>query len=210
MAVSGTVRNGVGVTAQITEVANRVIERASPLRLGEIERPGDLAAALRLRRAAVIEQGWGEETDFPTGMERDEFDDDAVHLGAWDGHRLVATARLVFPAQGRPLPTEETFGISVQPAGHVVDLGRLVVDRAYRGGNRGVLLAILGKSWLSILERGFEHFCGVDAPGMIRLYRRLGFVVEELAPARDYWGEERFPVRFDLPRAAQRLSELWG
>ena len=199
-----------GSDALITTVANRVIERPRTLRFGEIERNDDLEAALRLRRRAVLEQGWAEEAHLSEGSERDEFDDVAVHLGGWDAQTLIGTARLVFPADGRPLPTEAAFGIVVEPAGDVVDLGRLVVDRAYRGGRLTVLLAMLGVAWLSMHKRGFQKFCGVDAPAMIRLYGRMGFVVEELAPARLYWGQERFPVRFDLPRSAQALMELWG
>ena len=57
-------------------------------------------AAYRLRYQAVIERGWLQPADLPEGREHDEYDDQAVHILAWDGETPVATCRLVLPARG--------------------------------------------------------------------------------------------------------------
>jgi predicted GNAT family N-acyltransferase len=196
--------------ALVDELCARVLERSESLSFGEIVSPIDLEAAFRLRFRAVVEQGWGEPTDFPDGLERDGYDAAALHLGGWEGGRLIATARLVFPAPGRLLPTEAAFDLRVEPKGRVVDFGRLVVEKAYRGASHRVLTGVLSAAWIAIRARGFFHFCAIDTAAMIRLYRRMGFVVEELASPRPYWGEDRYPVRFDLAASAAALVERWS
>jgi N-acyl-L-homoserine lactone synthetase len=186
------------------------LERAAPLRFAEARDSVALEATYRLRYRAVIDQSWGRPEEYPGGMERDEYDDVALHVAGWDGDQLVATARLVFPAPGLALPTEAAFDLVVEPRGEVVDLGRLVVARAYRGASHRMLLAILARSWLSIRERGLFRYCAIDSRAMIRLYRRLGFEVVELGEARIYWGEERLPVLFDVAASEPALTARFG
>lgn len=195
---------------QVDEVCTRVLVRALPLRFGEIVAPADLEAAFRLRFLAIVEQGWGLPSDFPEELERDQDDDDARQLGGWDGERLIATARLVFPAPGELLPTERAFELRVEPEGEVVDFGRLVVAQTHRGGSLRVLSAMLAQAWIVVRGHGFSRFCAADSPAMIRLYRRMGFDIEQLGPGRRYWREERYPVCFDLEASAPALAERWS
>jgi hypothetical protein len=41
---------------------------------------------------------------------------------------------------------------------------------------------------------------------MIRLYRRMGIEVTPLGPLGPYWGEQRFPVRFDMAASVEALA----
>lgn len=47
--------------------------------------PDDRSTAYRIRALASVSAGWARPGDFPDGMERDEFDDVAVHVLGWDG-----------------------------------------------------------------------------------------------------------------------------
>ena len=49
--------------------------------------PDDRSTAYRIRALASVSAGWARPGDFPDGMERDEFDDVAVHVLGWDGRR---------------------------------------------------------------------------------------------------------------------------
>jgi hypothetical protein len=109
-----------------------LITRAAPVQLSRAECAAACESAYRLRCATVLEEGWATAADFPDGLERDEFDAEATHVLGREGDRLIAVARLVFPAPGRPLPTERDFELSVQPAGEVVDIGHAIVVKDCR------------------------------------------------------------------------------
>jgi GNAT superfamily N-acetyltransferase len=203
-------RTSASVHVPLDEVCARVLSRALPLRFGEIVTPADLEAAFRLRFQAIVERGWGLPSDFPEGTERDRDDDRARQLGGWDGGRLIATARLVFPAPGELLPTERAFELGIEPEGEVLDFGRLVVAKTHRGTSLRVLSAMLAQAWIVARSHGFSRFCAADSAAMIRLYRRMGFEIEQLGPGRRYWREERYPVRFDLEASAPALAERWS
>jgi hypothetical protein len=69
---------------------------------------------------------------------------------------------------------------------------------------------LLGCSWFEIQARGFYYLCGVAVPAMIRLCRSIGYHITVLGPARPYWGENRYPLRFDVLESVPMLLERWG
>ena len=154
----------------------------------------DRDRAYRLRAQAVIDQGWARAEDLPGGVERDEHDEHALHLLAWDGDAVVATGRLVLPP--RPLPTEQVCGIAVEPRGRVVDVGRMAVARSHQSHRHGVFLALLARLYVEARQRGYEAGCGLMAPRARSLMRLLGVPVEVIGDERAHWGEMRAPVRF--------------
>jgi N-acyl-L-homoserine lactone synthetase len=182
---------------RLDALAPVLVERAAPVRFAIASSRAQREAVWRLRATAVIEHGWMAPDAFPDGMERDRFDDCAELVAGWDGDTLVATARLVFPTPGKPLPTEDAFGVVAQPRGQVVNLDRLTVARASSDASHRVLIGLVARCWQELRARGYHLWIGVDTPGMIRLYRRLGWHVTPLGPARPYWGAERIPCRFD-------------
>lgn len=154
-------------------------------------------AVYRLRYEVVAAHGWADPAQLPAHSERDAHDARALHVIGWDEERLVAAARLVFPLPGHRLPTEEAFEVNVGPRGRVVNVDRVIVagDRRTRG--HALFRGLLGYCWREIRGRGFVTWTGVASAGMIRLYHSLGIQPAVLGPSRPYWGEERYPIRFD-------------
>jgi N-acyl-L-homoserine lactone synthetase len=194
------------VLTPLDELAARLVAEAAPVSLRCAGSEREREAAYRLRYEAVVDRGWGDAEAFPEGRERDEFDADAVHVVAWDGRTAVGTARLVFPAPGRPLPTEAAFDLELEPRGAVVNLDRMVVTRSRSDPAHRVYAGLLGRSWLELRDRGFSELCGIHSRAMIRLCRQLGLVMEIVGPPRRHWREKRYPIRFDTATSVALLS----
>ena len=190
-------------------IATRFIALAEPIRFSVAQSPGDREAGYRLRYEVVTAKGWARPEKFHHGLEQDHYDAEAVHLLGWDDQKVVATTRLVFPAAGRLLPTEAEFDLQVEPQGQVVDGGRATIDRAYSDDRHRIFAGLLGYTWFQIQAQAFCYLCGAAVPAMIRLCRSLGYQISVLGPARQYWGEERYPIRFDVPESIPLLRERW-
>jgi N-acyl-L-homoserine lactone synthetase len=192
-------------------VANHLIAKASPLRFKVAETTSEREAAFRLRYRALIERGNAAPDDFPEGLECDSYDERAIQvIGVDESGRAISTGRIVLPEAGKLLPTEEAFELTVEPCGMVVEVGRYTASRELAGRDGRPSLGILGFCWLETRSRGYSIACGVASSAMLRHYRRIGFVVHELAPPRIHYGEERYPFRFDLVASAQALFGSWG
>jgi hypothetical protein len=196
--------DATGLTA-LDALSERLLAAAPPLRVAVAATDAERQAAYRLRHAQVVDHGWAEPADLPGGREVDAYDAGALQVCAWDGEALVGTVRLVLPEPGRPLPVEADFDIRVEPHGHVVEAGRLVIAPTYRGDPAhrawGALFAC---AWLSLRARGYSVLAGAAAPRTITQLRALGLPFEILGPARRHWGEERHPVRLDPAQGTPR------
>jgi hypothetical protein len=78
-----------------------------------------------------------------------------------------------------------------------------------RNVEHAVFVALLCRLYLEMRTRGYETACGMMAHRTRRLMRLLGLHLEELGPDRDYWGELRAPVRFDLMANSSSISQRW-
>src|SRR3989304_5818130 len=101
--------------ARTDALAAQLIARAAPLMFSVAQSRAEREAVYRLRYSIVVEKGWARPADFPDGVERDAYDDTAVQVVAWDDDTLAAATRLVPTAPGHPLPTEEAFGLKIEP-----------------------------------------------------------------------------------------------
>jgi N-acyl-L-homoserine lactone synthetase len=183
----------------------------APVRVDVATSAEEIEAIYRLRYEVAVEEGWARSAEMPGGLERDSYDDDALHIAAWSNDELAAVQRLVFPAEGRLLPTEEAFDLTVEPKGSVLDVGRTTVAPAHRGDSTHLLLMTLqSRSWLEWRSRGFHTCLAVQTEPILRMYREMGVVFEVLAPAREYWNERRFPIRLDVAASADRLMGIWS
>jgi len=192
-------------------VAAHFIASAAPIRFSVAQSPGEREVAYQLRYKVVVDQGWAKPDEFLVkDLEQDSYDAQAVHLLGWDDEKVVATARLVFPVSGNLLPTEMEFGLNVEPQGQVVDGGRAIVTKAYSDRQHRIFAGLLGCAWVEMQARGFYYLCGTAVPAMLRLCRSIGYQITVLGPARQYWGEKRYPIRFDVPESILTLSEHWG
>jgi N-acyl-L-homoserine lactone synthetase len=197
---------------RVDTIASGMVDAAAPLRFGVATSTGELDAIYRLRWQVVTERGWAEPGSMPDGRETDDYDDAAVHIAAWDGTALAATCRMVLPAAGLVQPTERAFGVTLEPAGQVVDMGRQIVGRAYSSDQHVVFAALLAKTWLELRARGFDWVGGDFTPAVTRLYRLIGFRVSQIGPAKQYWGEERYPIVVDVASsvpALERFASRW-
>jgi hypothetical protein len=160
--------------------------------------------AYRLRANAVLDREWRTAGDLPDGMERDEYDDRAIHVIGWDGEVAMSTGRVVLPPG---LPTENACGIVVEPRGEVVDVGRMCVARSHQGLEHAAFIGLMCRLYLAMRENGFIVACGMMSAPARSLMRLLGLRLEILGPARGYWNESRVPVRFSLMSAASLMAD---
>jgi N-acyl-L-homoserine lactone synthetase len=151
--------------------------------------------AFRLRGEVVVERGWRTVDELPEGLERDEYDDRALHVLGWDGDVVMSTGRVVLPPG---LPTEDACGIVVDPPGEVVDVGRMCVAPRHQGLEHAALIGLMCRLYLEMRAHGYEVACGMMSARAQVLVRHLGLQIEQLGAQRTYWNEPRMPVRFSL------------
>jgi N-acyl-L-homoserine lactone synthetase len=166
----------------------------------------DRAVAYRLRHDAVTEKQWS--PDVGPGIERDEFDDNALQLIGRRRDTAVCCGRLVLPPG--PLPTEVACGIIVPPTGQVVDVGRMVLAPVARGPDKTIFVALLAALYLETRRHGFTTGCGMMALNARVLLRHLGVSLDVLGEDRPYWGVQRAPVRFDVSLHGSTVLERWA
>lgn len=192
-----------GVLA-LDALSEQLLAAAADLRVAVARTASEREATFRLRHAQVLAGHWTD-LDLPGGLERDDYDDEALHVCAWRGPALVGTVRVVLPVPGRPLPVEASFGLTVEPAGAVAEAGRLVIAAAHRGDPAHAAWgALFARAWLELRACGYAVLAGAATARMVERMRGLGLPFEILAPAREYWGEQRHPVRLDPAQGRPR------
>lgn len=164
----------------------------------------DATAAYRLRADAVRAARWHDESD---DLERDEFDELALHVIGWDGGVAVACGRIVLPPG--PLPTELACGIVVEPAAEVADVGRMVVAPSHQDHRHTTFVALLANLYLEVRRRDIAVACGMMSPRVRVVARHLGIHLDVIGDDRPYWGEPRAPVRFSVAASAPSLRQRW-
>ena len=208
--LSPDLQGGDSPLARVDALAALAVSWVAPIHFCVAQTEKERQAAYHLRYQAIIEHGWLQPADLPEGREHDEYDDQAIHILAWDGETPVATCRLILPTAGLPLPTEIAFEVQVKPAGEVIDAGRFVVSRAYSSQEHLLLACLLARAWLEVRSLGFTRCCAAFASrGMLRVFSRMGFRYQVLAQSRSYWGCERYPLLFDVADSAASLVENW-
>jgi hypothetical protein len=190
--------DGVPLDALITRMLAR-----SPFDYRVAVSDSEREIAYRLRGDAVIDRGWCTAGDLPGGMERDEYDDRAIHVIGWDGNIAMSTGRVVMPPG---LPTEEACGIVVEPRGGVVDVGRMCVAPSYQSLEHAAFTGLMCRLYLVMREHGFRVACGMMSAPARSLMGLFGLQLEILGPERTYWNESRAPVRFSLMSATRLLA----
>lgn len=161
----------------------------------------------RIRFLAAAQEGWTSEAEHPDGLERDPYDEHAVAVIGWHEEAPVAAGRIVLPPG--PLPTEDLCGITVEPRGRVVDVGRMAVVPSHQSHRHAAFIALLARLYQEMRARGHDVACGIMSARAQGLLRQLGVRVEVLAAERPYWGELRAPVRFTVEDNAASLEERW-
>lgn len=151
--------------------------------------------AYRIRGEVAVTQGWRAPAELPGGLERDDYDDRALHVLGWDGDVAMSTGRVVLPPG---LPTEEVCRLEVEPRGQVVDVGRMCVLPGHQDLEHAAFIGLMCRLYLEMRTHGYAVACGMMSARAQVLVRHLGLQIEPLGPARPYWNEQRTPVRFSL------------
>lgn len=165
-------------------------------------------AIYRARYAEVIRQGWATPADLPDGVERDDYDDQALHIVGWEDEHMIIIARLVFPSPERPLPTEAAYNLTITPAQQVVDTGRAILLQSERSEPQHKLfLGLMGYAWQEMRARGYCNVCAAMSSSMLRLYRLMGIHWQVLGEPLPYWGEMRYPCKYDLVQTVRSFMK---
>ena len=188
---------------RIDRMAESTLRLIEPIRVEVARSPRELECAYRLRFRTALDHGWISPDQFPSGLEKDEYDEQALQIIAIEGGAVVGTTRIIFPAPDRRLPTEEAFAWLA--SGRVAEVGRVCRDPRSTSGLR-IFHGLIGKAWIEMRKRGFSECCGVAALNMIAMYETLGFDVVKVAPPRLHWGEERWPVWIRPLQSSGRLQ----
>jgi N-acyl-L-homoserine lactone synthetase len=187
-------------------IAADILAELEPFRFRETLDEGERQECFRLRYRAVVEFRLAPAESLSDGMERDEFDHDAVQIIGCDGARPIATCRLVLPAPGKELPAAHAFGFRLPGATSAVEWGRVVVDPDYRGDGHSIFMGLAAQGWRSMRARGYSTCIAATPKRLIGLFEALGFTVTVLGPARRYWGDERYPILCAARPTIQQLE----
>lgn len=150
------------------------------------------------------ERGFENPEDHPDGLERDEYDDCAVHFAALlkNTCKVVGTVRLILHSE-RSFPIERAFSFEKDLSHlHPCQLGevsRLALSKCYcrelqqarlrsdsEAGEvvNGLLRCLAEES----LERGISHLYAVMARGLPILLARRKVLFSQIGPEREYHG----------------------
>jgi N-acyl-L-homoserine lactone synthetase len=180
--------------ATLDLLASNLVKRALPVRFRIANSFSDLEQVFRLRYRVVVEKEWAKPEKVPDGMERDAYDERAVHILALADGKLVGTNRLVFPRPTGRLPTEDAFGLILETKAELVDIGRICVAPGYRGQDYGIFAALLAQTWIEMRKRGRTRAIAAVTPSAARLYRSWGLTLKVLGTPCNHWGKKRYPV----------------
>ena len=182
----------------LDKVASLLLASAAPIEVDIVRSPEDLIATYRMRHDFLVSTGCADCSQMAGGVEKDVYDDHALHLAAKHDGSVMGTIRLVFPQEGGLLPAEAYFGFRIEPVGEVVEPGRLVVVPEFRGDRHRVSGALLARSWVEMRSRGYYICGGAASRKLISVYENMGFTIEILGKPLVYGGQERFPCRWAL------------
>jgi N-acyl-L-homoserine lactone synthetase len=191
--------------ARLDGIATALVDRAKPTTFRVSTAPADIELAQRLRGRATTERGWLRPEDLDDGRERDADDDRAVHLLAFLEGSPIGTCRLIYPEDGRLLPMEQPPGAGRVPE-VAVEVGRVVVIHPLARQQRSVMAGLMAQAWLELRSHGYQRICGMVSAPVLRLYRRMGFVVRVIGPEVWTFGEDRVPILFEPGPDAAALA----
>jgi hypothetical protein len=182
----------------LDQVASLVLASAVPVEVDVVRSVEDLNATYRMRHDFLGAIGFSDFKHPAEGLEKDAYDDHAVHIAAKYADLVVGTIRLIFPQEGELLPMEADFGVRIEPVGGVVELGRLIVAHEYRGHRHQVSGALLARAWIEMRSSGYSMCGAAVSREKIDLYKGMGIALEILRGPLMHWGQERFLCRWAL------------
>src|SRR5262249_57459014 len=120
------------------------------------------------------------------GVGGDRYDERAVAVIGWHGEAPVAAGRIVLPPG--PLPTQDVCGVTVEPRGRVVDVGRMAVVPSHQSHRHAAFIALLARLYLEMRAREHDVACGIMSARARALLRQRGVRGEGPGPERPHSG----------------------
>jgi N-acyl amino acid synthase of PEP-CTERM/exosortase system len=210
----------------------RSIQNHFTYRLAESEM--DREKIYRLRYLIyVLEHPWEPANEF--GLERDEYDDQAVHFMVQDkNNAVIAASRILRPGGGRTLPIERHFPVDLAsgpfPPEEVCEISRYCVAREYRrhieeadcppsgsgaqaGRNRlkyrspSLLMNFFKIMYQYSMDHGIRGWYMVIESRLANTLRGAGFDLTKVGEPRNYHGL-RTPYLLDLEKIEREVADI--
>jgi N-acyl-L-homoserine lactone synthetase len=162
----------------------------------------ELQSCYRLRfQVYCKEKRWLSESDFPDGLEIDEYDSKAIHVIAMDEDFHLAGMMRILPAKDyRRLPYQDHPGMKGKKleAPNVAELSRFIVTSTK---NRHLVVkGLLRKVYQTSRSLGIENWIFVLEPSLIRFLARTKFYVDPIGTPSKYFGGFTLAGRCDIAR----------
>ncbi len=206
----------------------------SNFRFGRINNSALLAESYRLRyQVYCLERGFLPISSYPCGMERDWYDNEALHFAAIDetGH-MAGTIRLV-GAHNRHFPLLEKCSLDIDIPANTVEVSRLAVSRgherqAVNPGGHFVsqitppikLKNMDDRRWHSELaiglykiifreakHQGMQYLLAAMEASLARILVRFQLPFRAIGPVVDYYGKVQ-PFLLKLSECEQHFSKV--
>lgn len=180
---------------------------------------GVLQASFRLRREVFIDRlGWAlpnARAAAETGMEIDEFDNDAASylIKLDDEGQVVATLRIT-PSTKRNLSCDilaKQMGVEMPRGPHIVELSRLCADPGLsRQERRDVMWDMRISMGALFVRNGWTHSVGVGGDHHVQALIQSGVKVEILGPPMIFPGDDgpSFAIQTSDPERIDRQLQL--
>lgn len=158
-----------------------------------------------------IEKKFLPESDYPDGIEADEFDQHSVHFIATNGEgnsgEILGTMRLILPSE-LGFPVEAHFGLSkpIQDPQKTVEFSRLMVAPEARKLSVPILMGLSREAYRYFLAHGIEHCYAVLEDPLLKLLRRVGLTFREVGGTEWYFNTLNFPVYLSVSEAVKALE----
>lgn len=204
------------MTDQLTEaraaeiwdgLCQQFIDLNPTIRFAPVQSLKDKEIVYKARYDEMIRRGWATPSDMPQGIERDMYDDEALHIAAWMDERMLMIGRLVFPSTERPLPTEAAYDLKIEPYQQVVDAGRGIrLEAVHKDIQHTLFLGLMSYAWQQVRAHGYNRVCFIAAAPILQLYETMGVYVDVLGESRLYAGERRYPCKYNLLKTVESFS----
>jgi N-acyl-L-homoserine lactone synthetase len=172
-------------------------------------RGDDLFDSFALRyQVYCLDRGFLDPADYCDGLESDEFEWHARHVGVFDGdHRMLGAVRLV-EAGGNGLPMDSHCTYAVPESVRFGEISRLAVPRSVGAAKFGTISLMLYRGLYQMARSdGLTHLLCAMEPSLERLARRQYIPWDPIGPLVDYYGWVR-PYILDLDALDQQLQKF--
>ena len=162
-------------------------------------------------RVYCLEKEFLPTSDYPDGIEADEFDQHSVHFIATNGEggsgEILGTMRLILPSElGFPVETHFELSKPIQDPQRTVEFSRLMVAPEARKLSVQILMGLSREAYRYFLVNGIEHCYAVLEDSLLKLLTRVGLPFREVGHEKWFMGGYTRPVYLSASEAVEVLQ----